>query len=176
MVCVRQRGRAGHRTLLTTTTRRPGRLRSPGLGMPDAYVDPGLTATGEPPTGSVEPLAARGGLLDARPRRNGPLVPTGNLEIRAGTGRIVARVTETRPSRCGQSRNKPFCDPRQDEVPGSPREPVRPRAFVGCTSDETFAVGRRQADLVVPAPTARWSAAIDVGLRAVLHRVGARGR
>ena len=34
----------------------------------------------------------------------------GNLEICAGTGRAVARVTEAKLCRCGHSKNKPFCD------------------------------------------------------------------
>jgi CDGSH-type Zn-finger protein len=34
----------------------------------------------------------------------------GNLEICAGSGRTVARITEARLCRCGQSGNKPFCD------------------------------------------------------------------
>jgi len=34
----------------------------------------------------------------------------GNLEITSGTGRVVARVTQTRLCRCGHSNNKPFCD------------------------------------------------------------------
>jgi len=34
----------------------------------------------------------------------------GNLEVMAGTGRMVARVTACRLCRCGHSQNKPFCD------------------------------------------------------------------
>jgi len=34
----------------------------------------------------------------------------GNREICTGAGRTVARITEARLCRCGQSRNKPFCD------------------------------------------------------------------
>lgn len=70
----------------------------------------GFAATGEPKSGSVEPLAVRDGPLHVTPMRNGPLQVQGNLEICAGTGRTVARVTEARLCRCGQSRNKPFCD------------------------------------------------------------------
>jgi CDGSH-type Zn-finger protein len=70
----------------------------------------GFTASGEPPTASVEPLAVRNGPLQVTPLRNGPLQVVGNLELCAGTGRTVARITEARLCRCGQSRNKPFCD------------------------------------------------------------------
>jgi CDGSH-type Zn-finger protein/uncharacterized Fe-S cluster protein YjdI len=69
-----------------------------------------FSASGEPATRPSEPLAARGGPLDIRPQKNGPLVVRGNLEICAGTGRTVDRVTSARLCRCGGSANKPFCD------------------------------------------------------------------
>ncbi len=75
-----------------------------------SHVSAQFRATGEPATGQAEPLAARDGLLAVQPLRNGPLQINGNLEICAGTGRTVARVTEARLCRCGQSKNKPFCD------------------------------------------------------------------
>jgi CDGSH-type Zn-finger protein len=67
-------------------------------------------ASGEPKTGAAEPLAVRDGPLQFTPLKNGPLQVRGNLEICAGTGRTVARITEAKLCRCGQSRNKPFCD------------------------------------------------------------------
>jgi CDGSH-type Zn-finger protein/uncharacterized Fe-S cluster protein YjdI len=70
----------------------------------------GFVASGEPATRPSEPLAVRNGPLDIRPQRNGPLVVSGNLEICAGTGRTVDRVTSARLCRCGGSQNKPFCD------------------------------------------------------------------
>ncbi len=70
----------------------------------------GFTASGEPASGDVQALAVRGGVLQVDPLRNGPLHVNGNLEICAGTGRTVARVTDARLCRCGQSQNKPFCD------------------------------------------------------------------
>jgi len=75
-----------------------------------SHVAAGFHASGEPATGAVEPLAVRDGPLAVTPLRDGPLQLHGNLEICAGTGRTVARVTETRLCRCGQSQNKPFCD------------------------------------------------------------------
>jgi CDGSH-type Zn-finger protein/uncharacterized Fe-S cluster protein YjdI len=69
-----------------------------------------FSATGEPVTRPSEPLAVRNGVLDVRPQRNGPLVVRGNLELCAGTGRTIDRVTSTRLCRCGGSANKPFCD------------------------------------------------------------------
>jgi CDGSH-type Zn-finger protein/uncharacterized Fe-S cluster protein YjdI len=75
-----------------------------------SHVAAGFVATGEPASGAVDPLAARDGPLHVTPLRNGPLQVSGNLEVCAGTGRTVARITEARLCRCGQSRNKPFCD------------------------------------------------------------------
>ena len=75
-----------------------------------SHVAAAFSASGEPPSGAVAPLAVRDGPLALRPLKNGPLQVEGNLEICAGTGRTVARITEARLCRCGQSRNKPFCD------------------------------------------------------------------
>jgi CDGSH-type Zn-finger protein/uncharacterized Fe-S cluster protein YjdI len=69
-----------------------------------------FVASGEPETRPSEPLAVRNGVLDVRPQRNGPLVVRGNLELCAGTGRTIDRVTSARLCRCGGSANKPFCD------------------------------------------------------------------
>jgi CDGSH-type Zn-finger protein/uncharacterized Fe-S cluster protein YjdI len=70
----------------------------------------GFIATGEPATQESVPLEHRGGLLEIEPLRNGPLRVSGNLEICAGTGRTVKRVTSAALCRCGGSANKPFCD------------------------------------------------------------------
>jgi CDGSH-type Zn-finger protein/uncharacterized Fe-S cluster protein YjdI len=75
-----------------------------------SHVAAGFVASGEPATGRADPLPSRDGPLAVIPLKNGPLQVRGNLEICAGTGRTVARVTEARLCRCGQSKNKPFCD------------------------------------------------------------------
>jgi len=75
-----------------------------------SHVGAAFSASGEPASGAVDPLAVRDGPLTVAPQKNGPLQVAGNLEICAGTGRTVARVTEARLCRCGQSKNKPFCD------------------------------------------------------------------
>lgn len=75
-----------------------------------SHVAAGFNASGEPASSGVDPLAVRDGPLAITPLHNGPLQVQGNLEICAGTGRTVARTTDTRLCRCGQSRNKPFCD------------------------------------------------------------------
>jgi CDGSH-type Zn-finger protein/uncharacterized Fe-S cluster protein YjdI len=69
-----------------------------------------FSASGEPPTGKADMLAVRDGPLAIDPQLDGPLQVRGNLEITSGTGRVVARVTQTRLCRCGHSNNKPFCD------------------------------------------------------------------
>ncbi|MFO0726728.1 MAG: CDGSH iron-sulfur domain-containing protein [Myxococcota bacterium] len=75
-----------------------------------AHVEAGFQATGEPSTVSTTALSARGGPLRITPQRDGPLAVQGNLEICAGTGRVVHRVEKTALCRCGGSKNKPFCD------------------------------------------------------------------
>lgn len=75
-----------------------------------SHHDAGFTATGEPETITLDPLAVRNGQLLVDPQRNGPLKITGNLEICAGTGRVVKRVESAMLCRCGHSKAKPFCD------------------------------------------------------------------
>jgi CDGSH-type Zn-finger protein/uncharacterized Fe-S cluster protein YjdI len=55
-------------------------------------------------------LGAEGGTLEIRPLRDGPLHVKGNLSIAAGSGLERWHGTETWLCRCGQSKNKPFCD------------------------------------------------------------------
>lgn len=75
-----------------------------------SHVSAGFTASGEPVAQPGEPLAMRGGPLSIDARPDGPLQVKGNLEITSGTGRTIARVTETWLCRCGGSANKPYCD------------------------------------------------------------------
>jgi CDGSH-type Zn-finger protein/uncharacterized Fe-S cluster protein YjdI len=75
-----------------------------------SHVAAAFSASGEPPTSAVDPLPVRDGPLDVTPLKDGPLRVEGNLEMCAGTGRTVARVTQAALCRCGHSRNKPFCD------------------------------------------------------------------
>jgi CDGSH-type Zn-finger protein/uncharacterized Fe-S cluster protein YjdI len=55
-------------------------------------------------------LAARGGTLEIRPLKNGPLQVKGNLSILASTGLVRWHGAEAYLCRCGTSKNKPFCD------------------------------------------------------------------
>jgi CDGSH-type Zn-finger protein/uncharacterized Fe-S cluster protein YjdI len=70
----------------------------------------GFQATGEPPTQSSEPLAVRNGILAVKLIKDGPLYLSGNLELVSGTGRTLNRLQETWLCRCGESKNKPYCD------------------------------------------------------------------
>lgn len=70
----------------------------------------GFLATGEPPTRASEPLAVRNGLLAVKPIKDGPLQLTGSVELVSGTGRTLDRLQETWLCRCGDSKNKPYCD------------------------------------------------------------------
>jgi len=75
-----------------------------------SHAQAGFVASGEPVTVAAEALAVRNGPVDVQPTRNGPLRVAGNLELVSGTGRTINRVTETYLCRCGQSKNKPYCD------------------------------------------------------------------
>jgi len=88
---------------------RCGRSRSKPF-CDNSHREAGFDASGEPATQESEPLAARDGPLAVEPQKNGPLKVTGNLEVVSGTGRTVHRVSQTWLCRCGQSKNKPFCD------------------------------------------------------------------
>jgi len=75
-----------------------------------SHKDVSFQASGEPETVSLDPLASRDGFLKVDPQKDGPLKISGNLEICAGTGRVVKRVQSALLCRCGHSQNKPFCD------------------------------------------------------------------
>lgn len=53
---------------------------------------------------------APGGLLTIKRAKDGPLLLSGNLSIVAASGRVAWRGKKTALCRCGQSKNKPFCD------------------------------------------------------------------
>jgi CDGSH-type Zn-finger protein/uncharacterized Fe-S cluster protein YjdI len=71
-------------------------------------------ASGEPETGlggrNTGMLPVRDGLLAIDTELNGPLSVRGNMEVLAGTGRMVCRLTSAKLCRCGGSATKPFCD------------------------------------------------------------------
>ena len=75
-----------------------------------AHTAASFTATGEPAAKEFTALEVRNGPLDMLPLPNGPLQVSGNLEVVSGTGRTVNKVTKTFLCRCGESKNKPYCD------------------------------------------------------------------
>jgi CDGSH-type Zn-finger protein len=75
-----------------------------------AHAAAGFAATGEPTTKDFFALEVRNGPLNVQPLPNGPLLVSGNLEIVSGTGRTTDKVIKTALCRCGQSKNKPYCD------------------------------------------------------------------
>jgi CDGSH-type Zn-finger protein/uncharacterized Fe-S cluster protein YjdI len=81
-----------------------------------SHHDVAFSASGEPETRASAPLVVRNGVVDIQPEPNGPLSVRGNIEICAGTGRTIDRVSRARLCRCGQSANKPFCDNSHERV------------------------------------------------------------
>lgn len=59
---------------------------------------------------SGEPIEATGGTLEVGSAPNGPLLLSGNFKIVASSGRVAWSGTKAALCRCGQSKNKPFCD------------------------------------------------------------------
>jgi CDGSH-type Zn-finger protein/uncharacterized Fe-S cluster protein YjdI len=70
----------------------------------------GFTATGEPPAKEFQPLEVRNGPVNVEPQANGSLKVTGNLEVVTGAGKTINKVAQVWLCRCGQSKNKPYCD------------------------------------------------------------------
>ena len=70
----------------------------------------GVTATGEPAPLESKALEQRDGPLSITAAADGPLHLVGNAEVITGTGKTIKRVTEAWLCRCGQSKNKPYCD------------------------------------------------------------------
>lgn len=75
-----------------------------------SHLAAGFTATGEAPARPSPQLERRDGPLVITPLRNGPLDVRGAAEICTGTRRTVERTFAVRLCRCGQSKDKPFCD------------------------------------------------------------------
>lgn len=69
-----------------------------------------FVATGEPLTIQDAVLETRNGKIQVNRIDNGPLQISGNVEICAGTGRVVLRTKSVKLCRCGHSNNKPICD------------------------------------------------------------------
>lgn len=88
-----------------------------------SHVEAGFGATGEPQeSGKDAPADDPGEELHIMGHENGPIEARGALEITSGTGKRVHRGSRAFLCRCGQSKNKPFCDGSHKaagfEVPG----------------------------------------------------------
>lgn len=59
---------------------------------------------------SGDGATATGGKLQISKAPNGPLLLSGNFSIVTSSGRVAFRGTKAALCRCGQSKNKPFCD------------------------------------------------------------------
>ena len=55
-------------------------------------------------------IEAEGGQLNVKRAPNGPLLVSGNLTMITGSGREAWNGTKAALCRCGESKNKPFCD------------------------------------------------------------------
>jgi CDGSH-type Zn-finger protein len=75
-----------------------------------AHTAAGFAASGEPAAKEFAPLEVRNGPVNVQPLPDGPLKVTGNMEVVSGTGRTLNKATTLFLCRCGQSKNKPYCD------------------------------------------------------------------
>lgn len=94
------------------------------------------------PSGALQYLRLDGGRQERHDRttvtpvRNGPLLVVGEVEVRRPDGSLE-KLPRATLCRCGQSKNKPFCDNQHLRVgffaPGEPMKihlsPVRPRSL-----------------------------------------------
>jgi CDGSH-type Zn-finger protein/uncharacterized Fe-S cluster protein YjdI len=69
-----------------------------------------FAASGEASVTQSQSLPRRDGPLVVEPAPDGPLHVRGSLEVVTGTGKTINRTGECWLCRCGQSRNKPYCD------------------------------------------------------------------
>ena len=72
-----------------------------------------------------------------RPRVNGPLLCTGEIELYDVSGALIKATDEVELCRCGQSKNKPFCDGSHIEA-GFESDGI----FTSVTSEETSEPGK----------------------------------
>ena len=61
-------------------------------------------------------LKNRGGKLAIKPLKDGPLLLSGNVTLKAGSGRVAWEGESVALCRCGESKNKPFCDGSHKET------------------------------------------------------------
>lgn len=59
---------------------------------------------------------SQGGKLSIKPLPDGPLLLSGNVSIKASSGRVAWQGDNVALCRCGASKNKPFCDGSHKEA------------------------------------------------------------
>ena len=89
----------------------------PWVNVEGASADEIAAAIESCPTGALSYLRTDGGPQEApesptkvEPRPNGPLFVRGDIEVIDAEGNVTRRATRIALCRCGQSRNKPYCD------------------------------------------------------------------
>jgi CDGSH-type Zn-finger protein/uncharacterized Fe-S cluster protein YjdI len=75
-----------------------------------SHVDAKFEATGELKKKIFEPLESWDGTVTITSFPNGPVQVEGNLEICYGTGHTIEQTEKAVLCRCGESKNKPYCD------------------------------------------------------------------
>jgi len=75
----------------------------------NSHIEAGFTDYGAVGSKGVE-SEEKGGELNIRVCKDGPLKITGKMKINAGSGRSAWQGDETALCRCGASKKKPFCD------------------------------------------------------------------
>ncbi|MCK8483108.1 CDGSH iron-sulfur domain-containing protein [Aliiroseovarius sp. S2029] len=76
----------------------------------NSHVDAGFVTTGEPAPKVPPSKDAQEGAVNVDRQPDGPLKVAGNIELCTGTGKRIAKLGMAYLCRCGQSKNKPFCD------------------------------------------------------------------
>jgi len=89
----------------------------PWVNVEGASADEIAAAIESCPTGALSYLRTDGGPQEApesptkvEPRPNGPFFVRGDIEVIDAEGNVTRRATRIALCRCGQSRNKPYCD------------------------------------------------------------------
>ncbi len=76
----------------------------------------GFVAEGEIEAKQSQPLEQEEGPLKVSPRKNGPNIINGNVEILSDSGKHIEQRAKLAMCRCGHSKNKPFCDGAHKEI------------------------------------------------------------
>jgi CDGSH-type Zn-finger protein len=80
------------------------------------------------------------------PLADGSLRVTGDVHVRAPDGRELASAGRVFLCRCGNSRNKPFCDSSHERVGFESRAPEQPRDRLEAETPAAFTPNRRVPD------------------------------